>query len=419
MLKNASGRVLYVGKAKSLRSRLASYFTSPEALGPKTRKLVSQVEKISFILAESEFDALLLEAKLIKKYQPYFNATAKDDKHFLYIKITSGEEFPKVTTSRREDESKAIYFGPFPSADTVRSVLRLLRRVFPYCSSLKIGKRPCFYSHIGLCRPCPAEVVKQKDPIMKKRVRDIYRKNIKRIVSLLSGRSRQVLLQLEMEMEKSAKEEKFEDAAKIRDQFNKIKYIITPRVSISDYLENPNLLGERREEEEKELAAYLRGHGLNIKGNLKRIEAFDVSDIRGGLATGSLVVFESGEPKKSDYRRFRLRSKETPDDVAKMGEVIRRRLKHQEWKLPDLIVVDGGKGQVRAALEALRLNKLDVPVIGLAKREEEIYIPVEPGFRLLKLSPQSASLRLIQRLRDEAHRFARAYHLKLRESLLS
>lgn len=422
LLKGDSGSILYVGKAKSLRSRLASYFASHVSLGRKTNQLVRQTQTIGFITVESEFDALLLEAKLIKKYLPRWNSAAKDDKHFIYIRI-SGDEFPKLTTSRREDdppagkqEKKSTYFGPFPSSGTVRAVLKLVRRVFPYCGSPKIGRRACFYSHLGLCHPCPAEIVKQ-DPGPREVLKETYRQNIRRIHDLLSGRSRQLISLLEKEMTELAGEEKFEEAALIRDQIEKVRYITAPRAQIMAYLEKPDLLGERRQEEGRDLARILRGYGIEI-GTPERIEGYDISDIKGKLATGAMVVFEGGEPEKSAYRRFRIRSRETADDVAMIKEVVARRLKHLEWELPDLIVVDGGKGQVKAAISALQLNKVILPVIGLAKREEEIYLLVKDGFKKIRLSPDAAALRLIQRLRDEAHRFARSYHLNLRSKYI-
>lgn len=414
LFKNNGGKVLYVGKATNLANRVKSYVQS-KTLGPKTTSLVSKVKNIDWILVESELEALLLEAALIKKYLPFYNTQAKDDKHPLYLKITKKEEYPRVTTSRREDEKGAIYFGPFPSSQTVRQILKLLRRVFPYCAQ-KQNKRPCFYSHLGLCDPCPAWVEKLSNE-QKGEERKRYLKNINQLMSVLKGRNKSVKRQLEEEMKLATKLENFEEAARIRDQIARLDYITTPYKAVQEYIENPNLLFDIRRQEEEELFNLL-AKKLRLKKIPKRIECFDASHLAGTSATVAMVTFIKGEPEKSLYRKFKIKAGEG-DDLKLLSEAILRRFKHKEWGYPDLLVIDGGKGQVKTAKEALFTLKLKIPVIGLAKQFEDVIIPKKEGFLILRPKADSDALKLLQRLRDEAHRFARVYHHHLRLASLT
>lgn len=406
LFKDKANKIIYVGKANNLRERVRSYF-SLKAVGPKTAILASKIARVDYVRVESEFEALLLEACLIKKLQPKYNSRLRDDKSPIYIKITS-EEFPKVSTVRREDDGVSTYFGPFTSARITKDVLRFLRRIFPFCQQKKIGKRPCFYSHLGLCQPCPSEIVKTKREEYK-RLKSLYRKNIFRLKRVLEGRSGQVLKNLTKEMGKLAKRENFEEAVILRDKIEKLNYLTEERMPISLYLANPEILEEKREEESKELTKALK----QVKP-VRRIEAYDVSNIQGRQATGSMVVFVNAEAEKDSYRRFRIKSGQEPNDVGMIKEVLERRFGHPEWEYPDLILIDGGKGQTGAALNVLQEKGLKIPVIGLAKRLEEI-IRMENGeWRMEKLEESSLALNLLKRVRDEAHRFALSYHRKLR-----
>lgn len=415
--KNSAGRVLYIGKSTNIATRVRSHFASKS---PKIRKMLEKAKSVDWIEVSCELEALLLEAKLIKKYQPPFNSVAKDDKHPLYIKITK-EKFPRIFTSRREDEKKAIYFGPFPSSSTVRQVLRQIRKIFPYCSQKGMYTKACFYSHLGLCNPCPGTINKIKNPKVKKELSERYRKNINNIVLLLSGRRKTLQNNLTREMKRLAKEEKFEDAAFIRDTLKKLEYITQPYTSVSSYLENPKLVEDIRQEELTELTRILQKYNSSLE-HLERIEALDVAHIAGASAACCLVTFINGEPEKNLYRRFKIKKADTLDDFAMLREAVGRRLRYlKDWGVPDLLLIDGGKGQVSSVQDVLRANKVKIPVIGLAKRREEIVIPLslpkdELGYKfvVLRLGRANKATQLLQRIRDEAHRFARAYHFKLR-----
>lgn len=411
--KDKEGKVIYTGKAIDLSQRVNQYFQKPSNLEPKIKKMVAEATSLNFIPVESEFEALLLEAKLIKEKKPKYNSKWRDDKSFLYALVTS-EEYPRVLPARKTERLKGSYFGPFPSAVTVRRVLKFLRFIFPYCSQ-KISKRACFYSHLGLCHPCPSKIIKLP-PEGQGRFKKTYLLNIGRLKRVLSGQAKGVIADLEAQMRKAAREEKFEEAKALRDQVEKLKYITTSRNLVSSYLENPNFLEDQRLLEVKNLQKVLKPYFGMIP--LSRIECFDISTLFGRQATGSMVVFLEGVEEKSQYRRFRIRKAGKPDDVAMIREVVKRRFSHPEWAFPDLIIIDGGKGQVRAVLGVLRKLKLKIPVVGLAKRLEEIVIPKEAGFETLRLPPSSASLNLLKRARDEAHRFAIAYHRKLRRRLI-
>lgn len=408
LFKGHVGQVLYVGKSINVRERVKSHLT---AVGSKSQSLIVSAVSVESILVNYELEALLVEAELIKKYQPRYNSTAKDDKHPLYIKI-SKEEFPKIITCRREDESDAKYFGPFPSSSTVRQVLRQIRKIFPYCAQKKIGRKPCFYSHLGLCRPCPAEIRKVTDIDIDKgrEMKTQYKGNIRKIVLLLKGKNKTLKKKLEKEMKEVAGRQDFEKAAVIRDQLAQLSYITTPYKEAGAYLENPNLLSDLRADEIQSLQKLLK-----LQRPPHRIECFDVAHLGGVSTTASMVTFINGEPEKNLYRRFKVRTVKKSDDVVSMAETIKRRLKHfDDWGKPDLVLVDGGKPQVSATKEVLGNMGVKTPVIGLAKRLEEIIVPTDGGFRILRLPTGSPALTLLQRLRDEAHRFARSYHFKLR-----
>lgn len=403
------GEVLYVGKSTNVRERVKSHLW---AKGEKSRLLLASVHKITSIPVGYELEALLLEAGLIKKYLPRFNSRAKDDKHPLYIKIMAAEEFPKVYTCRKETEPGAIYFGPFPSSSITRRVLRDLRKIFPFCAQKRAGKKPCFYSHLGLCRPCPAEVAKAEEAGARKKLKEEYRKNIQRLISVLSGRTKGLLKNLEKEMSEAAKNEDFEKAAMARDRLRGLSYITTAYKPAGVYLENPNFLEDLRRLELNSLENLLRRFFGSL-GFLARIEYLDVAHIAGEAATASLVAFLNGEPEKSLYRRFRIRTKKTKDDFSMIQEVVRRRLAHlADWGKPNLLVIDGGKPQVSAAKSML--NNISLPVVGFAKRFEEVVVHSEDRFHIVRLKTGDPVLNLLRRLENEAHRFARAYHFRLR-----
>lgn len=406
---NETGLPVYVGKSINIFERVKTHLASPDV---KEIALTGASTHVAQIPVAHELEALLLEASLIKKYLPRYNSAAKDDKHPLYIKITK-EEFPKIFTSRIQERG-SLYFGPFPSSLTVKNVLKQVRKVFPYCAQTKLGKRGCFYSHIGLCDPCPSLVSKLEGELKDMELKR-YKQNIKKIISLLQGKEKELKKNVKKEMEVASKREAFEEAGKLRDQLEGLFYITSPYKSANEYIENPRLLEKTKMNQVEALYNVLITHipGLVVP---IRIDCFDNAHLSGKNATSSLVVFVEGEPDKSLYRRFRIRTEKSQDDFAMMREVIGRRMRHvEDWGKPDLIVVDGGKGQVSAAKRVMdeEFNSL-VPIIGLAKRLEEIVIPTDKSFKIIRLRPGNPALSLLQRLRDEAHRFARSYHFKLR-----
>ena len=391
--------VLYVGKAIDLYHRVASYFSKDVSV--KTAMLVSKILSVETIVVESELEALILEANLIKKYLPSFNVRLMDDKDYLYIGITK-EDFPKVVTIRKQDlKSVKKFFGPFPSSRTVRDTLKLLRRVFPWCSSppkAKVRQRSCFYYHLGLCPGACVGLISTED----------YNKIISRFSKFLEGKKEELVKEISLEMMKLSDNEKFEEAAKLKRMIEGITYLTqTNRSSL--YLENPNFL-----EDERQLALSELQRDLNLPKIPQRIEGYDISNIQGQQAVGSLVVLTNGDIDKSQYRKFKIHITGKPNDVGMHREMMKRRLKHAEWPIPDLIIVDGGRAQARAVQYEIQNTKYKIPIFGLAKRMEWLYPPMG---EVIKLPKRSKALRLLQKLRDESHRFAIAYHRRLRAKI--
>ncbi|MCL5095382.1 MAG: GIY-YIG nuclease family protein [Patescibacteria group bacterium] len=401
-------QILYVGKALNLQHRVRSY---KNVLDPKTKLLFSQVAKINHIKVFSEFEALLLESSLIKKYQPKYNLRLKDDKSFLYIAVTP-EEYPKVLSVRKNDLTQTKYlFGPFPSAKTVKEVLFFLRKIFPYCSQKGKNLKPCFWHHLKLCDPCPGEINKLIGE-EKKKQKQIYLRNLKNLAAVLSGESKNLIKNLTSQMQLAAKQQNFEQALTLRDQREKLNWLTGSYYRTGLYLEKPNFFEEEQQNELKTLKKLLK------LPSLKKIEGYDLSNLSGLFASGSMVVFADGIMAPDQYRRFKIKRIGQPNDVGMLTEVLTRRLKHQEWTYPDLIMVDGGQTQVSAALKIINLANLDIPVIGLAKKMERIIYKDGLLWRKLKLDETDAGLNLLKRIRDESHRFALAYHFKLREKTL-
>lgn len=403
-----TGELLYIGKAKDLKKRVTSYYTSDDAIGAKTNVLVSQIAKIDIIPTASEFDALLLEAKLIHDKSPKYNVVLKDDKSPLYILLTLSQPCPYVLTMRRADITKKIHtgdsvFGPFQSGSMVRSILRQLRHTIPYCTQKNRTGKPCFYSHLGLCNPCPSQ--SDTDTLL-------YRRNILRLKNILSGKSNIVLKELEKNMKKAARENKFEEATVLRNYIQNLYFMLKKRYDPTIYINSKTGAEDIYQTELKELYGILQ-HYIPSLNPLNRLECVDISNTQGNNATGSIVVLTKGVVDTSQYRRFRIRIRNSPNDVAMMKEVITRRFKHVEWPFPDLLIVDGGKAQIRAAQCA------PVPVIGLAKRFEEIIIPQGNNWKILRIPYTSPALHMLERIRDEAHRFAITYHRLLRNKSLT
>jgi excinuclease ABC subunit C len=383
LMKDKTGKVIYAGKAKSLKKRLDSYLGGD--LEAKTAAMVSNALDIEFRLTQTEGLALLLEAALIHKYKPKYNVALRDDKSFPFVKITD-EEFPAVCITRKVETDAARYFGPYTNAKLLRQALKVIRNYFPYRSCKKLPKKPCIYYRIRLSpAPCARRINKAE-----------YAKTIKSISLILEGRCDSLIKKLTKEMRLMARQRNFEEAAALRDKILSLSSLGSeyhiPNAGLSDLKE---LLGLKR---------------LPI-----RIEGFDVSDISGKEACASMVSFYDGMPDKNNYRRFRIKSVEGIDDYAMIREVVARRysrLIKEGIFLPDLILIDGGKAHLESAQRELMKLGLKVPLVSIAKEEENIYTTARP--QPLRLSHDTPALNLIRRVRNEAHRFALSYHHILR-----
>jgi len=412
IFKNAQDQVIYVGKALSLKDRLQDYLDKNK--DAKTNAMVNEAVSVSCTELGSDFYAILHEARLIKEFQPKYNVSLKDDKSFIYVFISIKEDLPKISVIRRPKISvkdKAIYknlkgeyFGPFPSANTLRRLLKTIRRVFPYCQQTK-NTKPCFYSQLGLCRPCPGYIIRQ-EPGVYQELKHNYRLNIFRIIKLFNGNSQNLRSDLEKEMKKHIKDLGFESAQATKNQLQFLENLASYTVA-DEMLKDANQITQNMRAQVDDLASSLKPYFLSPL-SISKIEAYDISNFQGDYAVGSQIVFRDGLPEKSLYRRYKIKTVRGINDVAMMNEVLSRRFKHPEWPYPDLILVDGGKAQLAAGLKILTAYNLHIPMIGLAKRFERVLVKQPEIFVEAKITP--AALIMLKRIRDEAHRFALAYH---------
>ena len=398
-------RPLYIGKSVNLRARIKSHIKSA-LLDPKEQALVKKSAWILFYTVSFEYSALILEAQLIKKHQPPYNKIWKDDKSYLYIKITD-EKYPKVYPIRQTEISKAKFLiGPFPSLRVVYSILKILRRIAPFCSQKKTTPHRCFYSKINLCSPCPNIIEKQKDAKEKKQLHQKYLSNIKILIKLLKGGVENIQKELETQLNESVKKEEFEKAIEIREKLknlNRLKKLHFISAETKDYAQEFEKL--------KEFAK----KNWSVK-DLSRIECFDISNLGSDFTTASMVVMQEGILDKKQYRRFRAKQNKQ-SDTDQINQILIRRFKNK-WQNPDLIVIDGGTPQLHTALKTLQYLKLKIPVIALAKKPDRIIFSQSGKIRRIKITPSRSFLNLIALLRDEAHRFAKKYHLHLRRKNL-
>ncbi len=417
--KNAEDRILYVGKAINIKRRVLQYFHASAHMEYKTHVLMMHVSSIEIIHTVSEFDALLLEAKLIHTYAPKYNILAKDDKSPLYIRIRNNTSVPKIEFVRlRQCARDTDVYGPFQSSKTARDLMRSIRTVIPFCTAKKWTGHACIYFQIGLCHPCPSVFMKLHDPSEQKRSLKEYSQNIHRIRLILSGKSERVKKQFYNRMIDDAKQHHFEDAAKMRDRINALERLHTKRYDPAAYMYKVQDIASELDEETKQMTSLLSQYDRRIT-SIHRIECYDISHLSGSHTVGSMVVAIDGVPDTGLYKRFRIRTS-LNDDSASMKEMLLRRLTHREWTYPDLIIVDGGKNQIGSALHALTHVHINIPVIGIAKWDERIIIPSGHTFLTLKLSMDNSVLKIIRRIRDEAHRFANAYRkILLRKSFPS
>ncbi|PIU01615.1 excinuclease ABC subunit C [bacterium (Candidatus Torokbacteria) CG09_land_8_20_14_0_10_42_11] len=516
IFRDSKNRALYVGKAKNLKKRVASYFRKNITLAPDKKLMVPKIKKIEHISVDNETEALLLEHNLIKKYRPRYNIVFQDDKSYSYIKITN-EKFPAVFLARpreAKDFKAAKFFGPYTSSENARETLKVLRQIFPFRSCYKMPKKSCLYDHLHLCPgPCEQKIEPQE-----------YKKIIQEISRFLTGQHQEIIQNLKQEMETASKKQNFEKAAILRDRLfalakiqEKQKVITRDSASqdilslarakkisainlflirggrliakenfllghtigkrdaeiIQKFAENYYLRQETRPREiilpvkikrlsflkakitipqkgiKKKLLAmgaanaqeFLKEHlrkkraeetknqkalsklasYLKLKKIPRRIETYDISNIQGQQATGSMVVFKNGKADKSAYRRFRIKTIKAANDTGMIAEVLQRRFlrstrkSQKSWPMPDLILIDGGRGQLNAGLKILKFYHLAIPIAALAKKLEEVYLPNQKN--PLTLPPASQSLMLLKRMRDEAHRFAISYHHNLRSRI--
>lgn len=395
---------IYIGKSVNLKSRLNSYLAI--TLGVKTAKMVSEADEVSFVEVTSDLESLLLESFLIKKYKPKYNIVLKDDKHALYIVITK-EEFPRVLSVRKllvSDQKIIASFGPFPNSTNVKVILKMIRKIFPY-SDHKLSKKPCLYSHLGLCNPCPNYINGIENNDEKKFETTRYKRNIRNIKLVLSRKFNVVRKGLESEMNNFSKFQKYEEAKLVRDRIKILDYITQEKTDIAMFVENPNLTEDIRAQEISDLRTLLSTK-FSIQ-SLNRIECFDIAHLQGVSATASMVVLVDGEKENSEYKHFKVKQKNGQSDYGSMREIAGRRVKYiEDWGKPDLIIVDGGLGQVKIFNDVFVKN--DIPVVGIAKHPDRLVFPDGTKIRL-----KGQSLQLVSRIRDEAHRFARRLHHKL------
>src|SRR3989338_5328523 len=454
---DAKGIPLYVGKAVNIRNRIRSDYR--ETSNPAKAMLLKQARGISWEFAGSEPEALIREAALIKKLKPRYNVLLRDDKNYLYVGFTR-ESFPKVFVTHKKKTKKSRIFnlesrkkppkiptskfgfkilsskfiGPFTDGSALKRVLKVLRAIFPYCVCRVPHRRECLSATLGKCIGvcCIASelrIARYGSDTERRRIRKQYKKNIGAIEVMLRGERPRLLTALAKDMREASRGQRFEEAARLRDQLAALKNV---------FLHRPVVENTKRAQDRVHALRELQKI-LKLRHAPVRVEIYDISNTQGALAVGSMAVFINGFPEKSHYRRFRIRSEERIDDAAMMREVIMRRLRHAlpknqkyaAWPLPDVLIVDGGKGQVGGAIEALRNTKYllphmqSMPILGLAKGKNELHfatvtfkegaIEKSISYELKAISSASRSLQhLLIHLQDEAHRFAITYHRKLR-----
>ncbi|MBI5912850.1 GIY-YIG nuclease family protein [Candidatus Azambacteria bacterium] len=401
--KNKKKEVIYVGKASILKDRVRQYFASAAKKAPKTAALQKEIAHVEWKVCESAIDALIEEARYIKAYRPKYNVVFRDDKSYLYACVTAEKEYPRIFITHQPEKDKKLIalqrglkiIGPFTEGAALKETLRHLRRIYPYCTARPL-KKPCFDHHLGKCLGACAYPLKRPQT----------RKNIRAIAQILSGKRQSIIKKLERDMKRAAKEERFHDADEIKHKIISLQKIFAHRPALERFALRTEPDSAEWEKIQKALQEF-----LNTSRMIRRVEGYDISNIGGKYAVGSMVVFENGMPNKQEYRKFKIRySGSEPNDPKMMREVIGRRMEHAEWQKPDLIILDGGKSQLSAVQKILHKDQL---VFTIAKREEEIYTPTSPlPLPSSRLGNECALF--IQRVRDEAHRFAVSYHRKVR-----
>lgn len=412
--KNAKGQIIYVGKAAVLKNRVRQYFQESRQRDAKTDVLVSEIYDTDWIVTESEIDALFLESEMVKRYKPRYNILLQDDKSQLFVRINMHDPYPYISYTRQPQDDGAEYFGPYYNGYAVKKALRYLRKIFPYSTHVTMPPRVCLQYHLGLCPGVEEQKITSTD----------YKKTLRKLMLYLKGERVKLINQLESEMKVAAAHHDFEIAAKRRNQISDLrqlqKQILFSDREFMDISKDQALAG---------LDKLLGLHKIP-----RRIEGYDISHMQGTNNVASMVVATNGLADKAEYRKFKMRIPGN-NDFAHMNEVILRRFsgKHLDWQKPDLLLIDGGKGQLGAALDALDERGVHIPAIGLAKRLEEIvihktrsgvtldtshypeaFVSEFDDFYVVLLPKDSHIVKLLQRVRDESHRFAVSYHTVLK-----
>lgn len=420
-----AGRLLYVGKSASLRSRVQSYFRADFGVNNAAKQvMIPLIAEVRTRQTESEIEALILEASLIKKLKPRFNRLMRDDKSYRWVAITK-ELFPKVfitheprpankpkkvSRTRPSGPERALFsaservafIGPFTEGLALKQALKALRHIFPFCTCRRPHKRACLNSQLGLCPGYCC--LKHESWNIEHGTK--YRENIKNLIKMLKGQKPALVRNLRRQMKVAADQRQYERASQLRDQIHALETFLSHRHVIR--VGSPAaVLAPKRDSRTKLL-------GFNPLA-LSRVECYDISNTQGALATASMVVFSLGESVKSEYRKFRIKFTPGPDDFAMLQETIGRRLNHPEWPLPDLMVIDGGAGQRSAVAAVLKQRTINLPLFALAKQDEVLYTGNNSQPIPLSSLPE-AWAHLFQRIRNEAHRFALQYHRHLRDT---
>ena len=402
--KNQSGEVIYVGKAAVLKNRVRQYFQNTEK-DPKTAALVAEIYDTDWIVVDTEMDALFLESEMIKRYKPKWNILLRDDKTVSYVRIDMKSEVPYVSMTRQPQDDKATYVGPFYAKNTIATALRILRKVFPYYDKPYDGKKT-LNTDLGLT---PGIEIGKSTPAE-------YKKNLRKLIRYLEVNRQKLISEIEKEMKKASALGEYEQAAELRNQYFGLKGLRKKIVfSDKEFLDISS-----------DQALIQLQKMLNLPEPPRRIEGYDISHEQGTNVVASMVVFVNGVSDRSEYRKFKLRHQKN-DDTANMREIIERRLKHQEWDLPDLIILDGAEGQISAVADLL--TDMNIPVIGRDKSGDHtknadvvIVIPDKASnqlsFRHEVLPPSSHIAKLIARIDEEAHRFAITYHRLLKRKTM-
>jgi len=396
---------IYIGKSVNIKARIKSHIENAKN-DAKERAIVETADELEYIVTDSEFKALLLESKLIQKHKPKYNVRWRDDKSYLYIKVTKKDPYPKFFITRKEDDKNALYFGPFASVRVANDILREIRKVFPFCTQKNITNRKCFYAKIKLCDPCPNEIEKTESSVLKKELQKKYRENTRNAIRVLEGKTEVVIDKLYKQINQLTKVDKFEDAIPYRNRLFRLEGVLLRRKFDSNNLEEYNKSEKRIQSLQQLLKPYFD------LSKLERIECYDMSTMSFENSTASMVVFTEGLSDKKEYKRFKIKGDHVQSDFDMFKEIMQRRFKNK-WPEPELLILDGGKPQIRAAKEVLDAMHVMIPLIGIAKRPDRIVIGDET---LLTIKPprHHPGFRLVQSMRDESHRFAKKYHVHLR-----